>query len=82
MVSRTRRGQGNAKRGTLKQCGEYQRRKKLYKCILQMGHYWPTMNRDAAEFVKKCHGCQVQANLIHTHPQNLQTMVTSWPFHI
>ena len=31
-----------------------------------MGYYWPTMKRDAVEFVKKCHCCQVQANLIHT----------------
>ena len=46
-----------------------------------MGYYWPTMKRDAAKFVKKCHNCQVQANLIHTHPQNLHSMVTPWPFH-
>ena len=46
-----------------------------------MGYYWPTMKRDAAEFVKKCHSCQIQANLIHTHPQNLHGMVTPWPFH-
>ena len=49
-------------------CGEHQGRKKLYKCILQMGYYWPTIKRKVAEFVKMCHGCQVQANLIHTHP--------------
>ena len=52
----------------LGECGEHQGKKKLYRCLLQMGYYWPTMKRDAAEFVKKCHGCQIQANLIHTHP--------------
>ena len=41
--------------------GEHQGRKKLYRCILQMGYYWPTMRRDIVEFVKKCHGFQVQA---------------------
>ena len=46
-----------------------------------MGYYWPTIRRDAVEFVRKCHGCQVLANLIHTHPQSLQSMVTPWPFH-
>ena len=46
-----------------------------------MGYYWPTMKKDTAEFVKKCHSCQVQATLIHTHPQNLHSMVTLWPFH-
>ena len=56
-------------------------RKKLYRCILQMGYYWPTMRKDAVEFVKKCHSCQVLANLIHTHLQSLQSMVTPCPFH-
>ena len=46
-----------------------------------MGYYWPTMKRDTTEFAKKCHNCQVQTNLIHTHPQNLHSMVTPWPFH-
>ena len=46
-----------------------------------MGYYWPTMKKDTVEFVKKCRNCQVQANLIHTHPQNLHSMVTPWPFH-
>ena len=65
----------------LGECGEHQGKKKLYRYLLQIGYYWPTMKRDAAEFVKKCHSCQIQANLIHTHPQNLLGMVTPWPFH-
>ena len=58
------------------ECGEHQGKKKLYRCLLQMGYYWSTMKRDMAKFMKKCHSCQVQANLIHTHPQNLHSMVT------
>ena len=49
--------------------------------MLQMGYYWPTMKRDTIEFVKKCHSCQVQTNLIHTHPQSLHNTVTPWAFH-
>ena len=49
------------------ECGEYQGKKKLYRCLLQMSYYWPTMKKDIAEFVKKCHSCQVQANLINTY---------------
>ena len=63
------------------ECGEHQGKKKFYRCLLQMGYYWPTMKKDAVEFVKRCHSCQVQANLIHTHPQGLHSMVTLWPFH-
>lgn len=39
------------------------------------------MKNDAKKFMKKCHGCQVQENQIQTYPQNLQSMVTLWPFH-
>ena len=63
------------------ECEEHQEKKKLYWCLLQMGYYWPTTKKDTAEFMKKCHSCQVQANLIHTHPQNLHSMVTPWPFY-
>jgi hypothetical protein len=49
--------------------------------LLTLGYYWPTMKRDTTDFVKACHTCQMQANLIHTHPTNLQNMVTPWPFH-
>ena len=64
-----------------RECEEHQGNKKLYRCLLQMDYYWPTMERGTSEFVKKCHSCQVQANLIHTHPQNLHSMATLWPFH-
>jgi len=46
-----------------------------------MGYYWPSMKKDFVVFMKKCHGCQVQENLIHTNSKSLQSMVTSWPFH-
>ena len=39
------------------------------------------MKKDAADFVKTCHTCQVQTNLIHTHPTSLQNMATPWPNH-
>ena len=49
--------------------------------MLQMSYYWPTMKKDMIEFVKKCHSCQAQANLIHAHLQSLHSIVTPWPFH-
>ncbi|XP_075659640.1 uncharacterized protein LOC142629513 [Castanea sativa] len=32
------------------ECGEHQGKKKLYRCLLQMGYYWPAMKKDTAEF--------------------------------
>uniref|UniRef100_A0A2N9GDJ2 Integrase catalytic domain-containing protein n=1 Tax=Fagus sylvatica TaxID=28930 RepID=A0A2N9GDJ2_FAGSY len=63
------------------ECGEHQGKKRLYQLLLTLGYYWPTMKRDTADFVKACHTCQMQANLIHTHPINLQNMATPWPYH-
>ena len=53
------------------ECGEHQGKKKFYQHLLTLGYYWPTMKKDTADFVKTYHTCQVQANLIHTHPTNL-----------
>ena len=39
------------------ECGEHQGKKKLYRCLLQMGYYWPAVKRDTVEFVKKCRSC-------------------------
>uniref|UniRef100_A0A2N9H5V5 Uncharacterized protein n=1 Tax=Fagus sylvatica TaxID=28930 RepID=A0A2N9H5V5_FAGSY len=61
--------------------GEHQGKKRLYQLLLTLGYYWPTMKKDTADFVKSCHTCQLQANLIHTHPTSLQNMATPWPFH-
>jgi ribonuclease HI len=69
------------KEAHLGECGEHQGKKRLYQLLLTLGYYWPTMKRDTADFVKACHTCQMQANLIHTHPTNLQNMATPWPFH-
>ena len=49
--------------------------------MLAFGYYWPTMNEDMADFAKSCHTCQVQVNLIHTHPFSLQNMATPWPLY-
>uniref|UniRef100_A0A2N9I5K1 Uncharacterized protein n=1 Tax=Fagus sylvatica TaxID=28930 RepID=A0A2N9I5K1_FAGSY len=63
------------------ECGEHQGKKRLYQLLLTLGYYWPTMKKDTVDFVKSCHTCQLQANLIHTHPTSLQNMATPWPFH-
>ncbi|CAL2271165.1 unnamed protein product [Prunus armeniaca] len=39
------------------------------------------MKNDAYNFVKRCHTCQVHANLSHKPPTLLQDMRTPWPFH-
>ncbi|CAL9031096.1 unnamed protein product, partial [Prunus brigantina] len=55
--------------------------KKLHRQLLSIGYYWPTMKKDAHDFVKRCHTCQIHANLSHKPPTLLQDMRTPWPFH-
>ena len=63
------------------ECGDHQGKMRLLQQLLNLGYFWPTMKQDAAECVKTCHTCQVHGNLIHTHPINLQNMMTPWSFH-
>ena len=62
-------------------CGSHPGKRRLYKQLLLLGYYWPTMKKDSEELVKTCHACQVLRDVIHTHPNVLQDMTTPWPFH-
>lgn len=39
--------------------GGHQGQRKLYRQLLSMGYYWPTMEKFSKEFVKKCYTCQI-----------------------
>ena len=56
-------------------------KRRLYKQLLLLGYYWPTMKKDSEELVKTCHACPVLGDAIHTHLSVLQDMMTPWPFH-
>ena len=51
--------------------GSHPGKRRLYKQLLLLGYYWPTMKRDSEELVKTCHACQVLRDAIHTHPNVL-----------
>ena len=38
-------------------CGDHMGAKSLVRKIMWTGYFWPTMQQDAAEFVKKCDSC-------------------------
>ncbi|GLT27574.1 hypothetical protein SLA2020_025610 [Shorea laevis] len=40
------------------ECGEHQGWRKLYEQLLTHGYYWPSMKKNAADFVRRCHTCQ------------------------
>jgi len=47
---------------------------------MRMGYYWPTMEHDCIDYVKKCIKCQQHAHLFIQPSQALQPMQSLWPF--
>ncbi|KAL0011875.1 hypothetical protein SO802_006983 [Lithocarpus litseifolius] len=47
-------------------CGSHPGKKRLYRQLLQLRYYWPTMKKDSEELVRTCHACQVLGDAIHT----------------
>lgn len=44
------------------ECGKHQGNSRLYKHIVQLGYYWPTMEVDDTSFLQICEACQVSGN--------------------
>ena len=44
-------------------CGDHMGAKSLVRKIMRTGYFWPTMQQDATEFVKKCDSCQRYRNI-------------------
>ena len=44
-------------------CGDHMGQKSLMRKIMRAGYFWPTMQQDAAEFVKRCDSCQRYENV-------------------
>ncbi|XP_077246046.1 uncharacterized protein LOC143885890 [Tasmannia lanceolata] len=63
-------------------CGPHMNGKMLSRKILRLGYYWPTMEADCYAYVKKCHKCQVYANLIHVPPSQLHSFTSPWQFSV
>lgn len=61
-------------------CGAHQSGPKMKIKIKRMGYYWPNMVKDCLGYAKKCHQCQVHADVIHRPPNPIHPTVASWPF--
>ncbi|MCI67953.1 hypothetical protein A2U01_0089212, partial [Trifolium medium] len=47
---------------------------------LRAGYYWPTMQEDSKEHVKKCDKCQRHADMHLDPPHELKSLSSPWPF--
>ena len=52
-------------------CGSHPGKRRLYKQLLLLGYYWPTMKNDSEELVKTRQACQILGDAIYTYPNVL-----------
>jgi len=47
---------------------------------IRVGYFWPTMQKDMVELVKKCDKCQWFRNVQHILGELLMSICSPWPF--
>ncbi|CAJ2659887.1 unnamed protein product [Trifolium pratense] len=52
----------------------------LARKALRAGYYWPTMQKDAKDHVKKCDKCQRHGDMHLAPPHELKSLSSPWPF--
>ncbi|CAJ2655614.1 unnamed protein product [Trifolium pratense] len=52
----------------------------LARKALRAGYYWPTMQQDAKDQVKKCDKCQRHGDMHLAPPRELKSLSSPWPF--
>ncbi|XP_019253950.1 PREDICTED: uncharacterized protein LOC109232649 [Nicotiana attenuata] len=61
-------------------CGAHIGNRALVRCLIRAGYYWPTMKKEAADYVRRCEQCQKYAPMIHQAGELLHSVTSPWPF--
>ena len=61
-------------------CGNHPGGRTLAHRAHTKGYYWPTMNSDAANYVKKYDSCQRMSPILKSPVQDLISTTSPWPF--
>ncbi|XP_050289752.1 uncharacterized protein LOC126727897 [Quercus robur] len=61
-------------------CGSHTGGRSLSHRALTLGYWWPSMHKEALEYVKKCDQCQRFAPNIHQPGGELNPLSNPWPF--
>ena len=61
-------------------CGDHAGPKSLVSKVIRTGYFWPTMQVDAIELIKKCDKCQRFRNDQQLPAKKLMTITSPWPF--
>ena len=63
-------------------CGNHSGARTMAAKVLRAGYYWPTVQGDCVEYMKKCVKCQEFGLLHHTRPKELHNIISPWLFAI
>ena len=60
--------------------GDYAGPRSLVSKVIRTGYFWPTMQADAVEPVKRCDKCQRFGNVQRLLAEKLTAITSPWPF--
>ena len=61
-------------------CRDHAGSRSLVSKVIRTGYFWPTLQKDAKEFVKKCDKCQRFGNIQRIPFEKLTTIASPWLF--
>ena len=61
-------------------CGDHVSPRSLVSKVIRTGYFWPTMQVDAMELIKKCDNCQRFGSVQRLPVEKLTTIASLWPF--
>ena len=61
-------------------CGDHAGPRSLVRKVIRTGYFWPTMQADAVELVKRCDKCQRFGNVQRLLAEKLTMITSPWPF--
>ena len=61
-------------------CGDHAGPQSLVSKVIRTGYFWPTMQTDAVELVKRCDKCQKFENVQRLLAEKLTMITSPWPF--
>ncbi|XP_074278567.1 uncharacterized protein LOC141602160 [Silene latifolia] len=62
------------------ECGNHVGGRSLSNKAPRQGYFWPTMRKDAMEYVKKCDACQRHAPVSHQPAEPMHSIISPSPF--
>ncbi|XP_050254592.1 uncharacterized protein LOC126700444 [Quercus robur] len=61
-------------------CGDHAGPRSLVNKVIRAGYFWPTMQGDAANLVRRCNRCQRYGNVQRLPAEKMTTISSPWPF--